>query len=115
MSTQTERAILKHVKTFATQLGLRTLRISFRPGVEVGWPDTLVFGPGKVLGIETKRPGKSATPIQIERGKTMVMYGQCWAKCDSKEDVEFTLINFANLCISEPAMSRELFERVKAS
>lgn len=107
-----EKDILRCVAPEAKKLGLRALRISMRPGVEVGWPDTFVFGPGRVLGLETKRPGKEATPMQKERGKTMVAYGQAWAKCDSVEDVKFTLYNFARHCTGEAPLSREEWKRV---
>lgn len=113
MAKETEKQILKHVKTFAKELGLRCLRVSMRPGVEVGWPDNIVFGPNKILGLETKSPGKKATPMQLERAKTMVEYGQMWAKCDSKADVEFTMMNFAKHCIGERTMSRNEFDAMR--
>ena len=47
--------------------------------------------------------------MQIERGKTLVAYGFAWAKCDSKDDVDFTLINFAKHCVGQPLMTREEF------
>ena len=116
--SESEAAILKTVKPEAKKLGLRALRVSMRTGVEVGWPDNFVFGPpakknepGRVLGLETKRPGKPATPMQLERGREMVAYGQCWAKCDTKEDVRFTLFNFAMLCTGQRPMSRAEWKR----
>lgn len=113
MKKETEKQILKHVKPFAKTLGLYALRISMRQGVEVGWPDTFVFGPNNVLGIETKSPKKKATPMQLERARTMVAYGQCWSKCDSKADVEFTLTNFARLCVNERQLTRHEYEAMK--
>ena len=105
-----EKDILKHVVTAAKELGLRPLRISMRPGVEVGWPDTFVFGPNRhLIGIETKRPGQDPTPIQVERAKTMLAYGFAWAKCDTKADVEYALYSFAKFAIDEKPMAREKF------
>jgi len=109
----TEREILKHARDYAKELGLYPLRVSQRPGVEVGWPDLFIFGPGHVLGLETKRPGKGATPIQKERGKTMVAYGQAWSKADSKHDAEFTLMNFARFCVGEPRLDRKAWRKAK--
>jgi hypothetical protein len=107
----TEKQIIAHAKKTAKELGLRFLRISMRPGVEVGWADSFILGPNRhLLGLETKRLGKPATPMQIERGKTLVAYGFAWAKCDSKDDVDFTLINFAKHCVGQPLMTREEFE-----
>lgn len=109
----TEREVIAHAKKTSKDLGLRFLRISMRPGVEVGWPDSFIFGPNKnLLGLETKRPGQDATPMQKERGKTMVMFGFAWAKCDTKDDVEFTLINFAKHCIGERLMTRKEYEAI---
>ncbi len=105
-----ERDIAKKVPTECKKLGLRALRVSMRPGVEVGWPDWLIFGPNHVLGLETKRPGKDATPIQKERGKTMVAYGQSWSKIDSVDDLRFSLLNFAKYCVGERTLSRTEFE-----
>jgi hypothetical protein len=113
MKKETEKQILAHVKKYAKELGLRPLRIAMRQGVETGWPDNLVFGPGKLLGLETKSPGKKATPMQLERAKTMIAYGHYWAKCDSKLDVEFTLTNFAKVCIGDPTISRNAFDIMK--
>lgn len=108
---ETESQVIKHAKKTSKELGLRFLRVSMRPGVEVGWPDSFIFGPNRhLLGLETKRPGQDATPMQKERGKTMVMFGFAWAKCDSKADVEFTLINFAKHCVGHPLFTREEFE-----
>jgi hypothetical protein len=113
MKKETEKQILAHVKKFSKELGLYALRVSMRPGVEAGWPDNLIFGPGHVLGLETKSPGKKATPLQLERAKTMVAYGQYWAKCDSKHDVEFTLTNFAKACVGDRPLSRNAFDIMK--
>lgn len=113
--SESEAAILKTVAPEAKKLGLRALRVSMRPGVEAGWPDNFIFGPQRVLGLETKRPGKEATPLQKERAKTMISYGQAWAKCDSKEDVRFTLFNFARHCIGDAPLSREEWKRIDES
>lgn len=105
-----EKDILKHIPPTAKKYGLRALRISMRPGVEVGWADTCVFGPNRhQIWIETKRPGEDPTPMQLERARTVVSYGFAWAKCDTKEDVEYTLYSFAAYCINERPKSREEF------
>ena len=108
--SESEREILKFTKVCAKTLGLYCLRVSMRPGVEVGWPDILVFGPGQVLGMETKRPGKSATKMQVFRGETLRAYGFMWVKCDSKADVKFTLTNFARHCAGDRLLSRVEFD-----
>lgn len=109
-----EAQILKRCKTRAKDLGLRPLRIAMRPGVESGWPDLFVFGPNKnLLGAETKRPGKEPTPLQLERGKTMAMFGFAWAKIDSLDDADFTLLNFARHCIGERLLSRTEWEAMQ--
>ena len=109
----TEAQIVSAVKKEAKALGLRALRVSMRPGVEVGWPDFLIFGPGKVLGLECKRPGKQPTAIQTERGKTMIEYGQSWAKVDTVDDVRFTLWNFARYCIGEGVYTRTAWDAMQ--
>ena len=101
-----EAQVIKHAKKRARELGLRPLRISMRPGVEAGWPDFFVFGPNRhLLGMETKRPGREATPLQMERGREMTSYGFAWCKPDTREQVDFALVNFARRCIGDPPVS----------
>ena len=106
----TEKQILAHAKAESKKYGLRFLRISMRQGVETGWPDTFIFAPNRwVLGLETKRPGQEATPIQKKRGREMMAYGQAWAKADTKENVSFTLRNFAAHAVDLPTIDLEAF------
>ena len=108
---ETEKQVISHAKKTAKELGLRFIRISMRPGVEVGWADSFIMGPNRhLLGLETKRPGQPATPMQLKRGREMMSFGFAWAKCDSRSDVDFTLINFAKHCVGHPLMTREEFE-----
>ncbi len=104
----TEATIVKHIKPTCKAFGLRPIRISMRPGVEVGWPDHFIMGAnGKWPGMESKRPGEKPKPIQLERGKEMQAYGNMWCKVDSKEDVEYFLEQFARFSIGERIVSRK--------
>ena len=110
-----EANISNRLKQRCKEFGLRPLRISMRPGVEVGWPDFFVFGPnGNLLGCEMKRPGKQPTKVQLERGKTMVAYGFAWCKLDTYADVDFTIENFARHSIGERPLSRSEWEQKNA-
>lgn len=105
-----EATILKFAKESAKILKLRPLRVSMRQGVEAGWPDLFVFGPNRyILGVETKRPGATASPIQLERAREMSMFGHAWCKPDSKEAVAHALVNFARHCvgIGDPISAEE--------
>jgi hypothetical protein len=59
---------LKAFKAFLKAAGLTSLRLAFMPGVETGWPDTVILLPGGLsLWIELKAPGKTPRPIQTAK------------------------------------------------
>jgi len=106
-----ENKVAKRVKATCKTLGLRAIRISMQPGVETGWMDYFVLGPNRhMIGIETKATGKPARPIQKERARELMAYGFAWAKPDTVEDVDFTLVNFARYCMDQPPLTREQVE-----
>lgn len=115
-----ESAILAFAKECAKLLKLRPLRIAFRNGVEVGWPDLFVFGPDRwLLGVETKKPGEPATPMQIERAQEMSMFGHAWCKPDTKLAVAHALVNFARHCAGvrdplTPEQAMKVIESLRA-
>lgn len=97
----TEAAILAHAKRTSKSLGLAVMRITLRQGAEVGWPDLIILGPNwGTLFMETKAPGKDATPIQRERARVICQYGHAYSKPDSKEAVEKALVSFAEYCLA---------------
>lgn len=101
MKRVTEAAILAYAKKLSKALGLQPVRITLRQGAEVGWPDLIVLGPNRgALFMETKAPGKDASPIQRERARVICQYGHAYAKPDSKEAVEKALTGFAEYCIA---------------
>jgi hypothetical protein len=66
---------------WATERGIQSIRFAFRPGVTVGWPDTMFLVPGgRGLFIELKAPGKRPTPIQHHRLETLreLGYAAIW-------------------------------------
>lgn len=97
-----EAAILKHAKAECLRLGLRFLRLSFTPGVEVGWADVLVLGPelsaGQVLWMETKRRGQPLKPIQAYRRDEINIRGGRHCKPDTKKQVTHHLEEFRVFC-----------------
>ena len=57
---------LKAFKAFLKAAGLSTIRLALMPGVERGWPDTVVLLPGGMaLWIELKAPAKTPNPTQV--------------------------------------------------
>lgn len=101
MKRVTEATILAHAKRLSKQLGLATLRVTLRQGAEVGWPDLIVLGPNRgALFMETKAPGRDATPIQKERARVICQYGHAYCKPDSKGAVEKALVSFAEYCLA---------------
>lgn len=109
-----ENKVAKRVKKVAKEYGLTAIRISMRPGVEVGWPDYLVLGPNSnMLGVETKATGKPASKIQAERARTMLGYGFCWCKPDSILGVDFVIHNFARHCIGEKPLTSEEYQALR--
>ena len=93
-----EARILRFTKLEAARLGLRPVRLAFRAGVEGGWPDLMVLGPGgRVLFIETKRRGRSLAPLQEERRREIVEeYGHRYERVDSPERACQVLQDFAD-------------------
>lgn len=63
-----EAKVRDPVVKWAKANGIGHIRLSFRPGVTVGWPDDLFLIPGGVtVMLEFKRPGKVPTPIQLNK------------------------------------------------
>jgi len=96
-----EGEILAHLKKECGRLGLRCVRLSFGPGNETGWMDTIVLGPegcrGEVMWIETKAPGKPLKPIQAYRRDEVMARGGMYCKPDTKEQVTAELEYFHDL------------------
>ena len=95
-----EGRILARVKKTAKLLGLGVLRMHMGAGVEAGWPDTLILGPGRrVLWIETKRPKeKHMRPLQDHRAKELRALGFRVEKVNTVEAVDALLNEFATEC-----------------
>ena len=90
-----EANILKRAKTVAKDYGFVPIRCAFMPGVEGGWPDLMILGPGRsILFMETKRQGKKLTPLQARRRRQIEDLGHFYVKCDSFESVERALARF---------------------
>lgn len=67
-----EGKVLAAAKRTAHALGCQWLRLSFLPGVAVGWPDLMVLLPGgRVLFMECKAPLGKTTPMQDHRLKVL--------------------------------------------
>lgn len=65
---KTEAQVRDPVVKWAKKMGLRHVRMSFRPGVTIATPDDLFLSTeGRSAWIEFKRPGKEPTPLQWER------------------------------------------------
>lgn len=63
-----------------------------RDGLCVGFPDLIVFGPGRIGFIEVKVEGEYATDNQMEVEDWLTGWGgQQYAVCRSTEDVDETL------------------------
>jgi hypothetical protein len=94
-----EGRIVQRVKRVAREQGLRLVRLSLRPGVEVGWPDILIMGHSRgLLWVECKAPGKPLRLIQQRRRDEVMRYGHEYAKIDSLEDASAVLLAFARRC-----------------
>jgi len=97
-----EAMILAFTKRLCKRLGLVSIRMTLRQGVEVGWPDVLVLGPAAgTLFIETKAPGKRLRPIQRERRRVIQALGHSYAKPDTCEAVAAALVAFRAKCDGE--------------
>ena len=87
-----EARILSRLKSAARLRGLRLVRLALMPGVEVGWPDTIIAGPGgRTLWVETKAPGKPLRPMQAHRRDALLALGQLYAKIDGVEQIDGAL------------------------
>lgn len=70
----------------AALAGAMTLRLSFRVGVAVGWPDLLLLFPGaRILFMECKRLGGEPTPRQAHIMGKLRELGFATAVCDSSD------------------------------
>jgi len=99
-----EGRISSHVKTVAKEQGLRFVRVSFRPGVEVGWPDSIIMGPNRgLLWVETKALGRPLRPIQANRKEEIEAMGHEYSKIDNRNDVSAVLVAFAARCAARGA------------
>lgn len=59
-----------------------------------GWPDDVILLPGGVTWwVELKKPGKTAEPLQIERGKQLQALGHNYALLDTDEKLNTFIIN----------------------
>lgn len=87
-----EAKVLAAAKRHAHGLGLMGLRLSFLPGVSVGWPDLLILFPGGVvLFMECKAAGKRPTPIQSHIMGKLNELGFATAVCDSADSARSTI------------------------
>lgn len=65
MAKSPERKVQDPAVTYANNLGIRTIRMYFGPGIQTGWPDVFFLIPGgRPLFIEFKAPGNVPTPKQ---------------------------------------------------
>lgn len=81
-----EAKVLAAAKRHAHGLGLMWLRLSFLPGVSVGWPDLLVLcRGGYVLFMECKAAGKKPTPMQSFVMGKLNELGFATVVCDSPD------------------------------
>lgn len=95
-----EGKVVNALKKAVDELGLGYVRMSLRPGVAVGWPDFIVFGPGgKTLWVETKAPGKEPTKMQLHRRDTLAVFGHLWAKPDNEDAAAMCIEHFARRCV----------------
>lgn len=62
-----------------------------RSGLVVGFPDLIVYGPGKIGHIEIKQEGEYATESQLEVEDWLTGWGHLYAVCRSIDDVTETL------------------------
>lgn len=63
-----------------------------RDGLTVGFPDLIVFGPGRIGFIEVKVEGEYASDKQMEVEDWLTGWaGQRYAVCRSPDDVDETL------------------------
>lgn len=73
---KTEAQVRDPVVKWAKKMGLRHVRMSFRPGVTIATPDDLFLSTeGRSAWIEFKRPGKEPTPLQWERLRWLYEHG----------------------------------------
>lgn len=80
-------------KRTAHAFGCQWLRLSFLPGVAVGWPDLMVLLPGgRVLFMECKAPGKTTTPMQEHRLKVLRELGFETCVVDSAEAARAAIV-----------------------
>lgn len=62
-----------------------------RDGLCVGFPDLIVFGPGRIGFIEVKCEGEKLRDTQVEVSDWLTAWGQDVAVCRSQDDVDETL------------------------
>lgn len=60
-------------------------------GLTPGFPDLIVYGPGRIGHIEVKQEGEFATDTQMEVEQWLSEWGHPYAVCRSLEDVDETL------------------------
>lgn len=101
-----EGKIVNALKKACEECGLGYVRMSLRPGVAVGWPDFIVFGPGgRSLWVETKAPKKKPTKMQLYRRDTLAQFGHLWSKPDTEERATEVIENFARFCIAKEGVA----------
>ncbi len=73
----------------AKQMGVKSIRMYFGPGVQTGWPDDLFLIPGgRPLFIEFKAPGEEVTPGSNQERKIndLIGLGYDVEVCDNKDE-----------------------------
>jgi len=84
-----ERDVVNAARKYAKSRGVRSIRMCFRPGVNVGCPDELFLIPGgRPLFVEFKAPGNKPTPKQAHEIARLKEEGYDVVVCDSPESAK---------------------------
>lgn len=99
-----ESDVLNRVKRVVREMRLEMIRMTFRQGATVGWPDVLVIAPGgAALFLELKRPGQPLREIQKVRRNRLVELGFDYANPDTPTAAEKEIVDFVvRRCVSKP-------------
>lgn len=88
-----ESQTIQSALRFAKHHRIEYIRMAFRPGVAVGWPDFLFLIPGgNPLFIEFKASGKRPTAMQARRIAQLRNLGYEVTVCDNPEDARAAIL-----------------------